>query len=162
MFWKTHKVGKLFELFIKINWIVLYFCRSDTCVIAAVFCGTELGTWWNYQSGVVQIVDVSLPLSLEFSDWYRVAARTVVGLIVAGSVEFLGKYFSYSFLCKLVSADKKALKESPNSIDNTRKNFVDLTSKFITYTSLGFFINTAVPILYKYLNIQRDAFFTEL
>lgn len=141
---------------------IFFHFRGDTCVIAAVCSGVELGTWFNYQYNITQHVNVPLPLSLDFSDYYSLAGRTVVGLAVAGISEFVGKLVFYAFLCKVVNEDRKKLKEAENSVSNVNKNFVDLTSKFITYTIMGFNIIVLVPQIYKYFNIQRDAFFNEM
>jgi len=131
-------------------------------VIAGVFSGIELGVWFNYQFGLMNPNEVPYPLTLDFSDIFSLTARTVLGLIIAGAVEYLGKLISYSVLCKLVDEDKHKLKASENSVYNTNKNFVDLTSKFFTYCLLGSTILIVVPQLYTYFNIQRDAFFNEL
>lgn len=106
--------------------------------------------------------EVPYPLTLDFSDIFSLTARTVLGLIIAGAIEYLGKLVSYTVLCKFANEDKHKLKASENSVENTNKNFVDLTSKFFTYCLLGFTILVVVPQLYKQLNIQRDAFFNEL
>jgi hypothetical protein len=99
---------------------------------------------------------------IEFDNFYLLIARTVVGLTIAGATEFLGKLISFSFLSMVIGEDRKALKASENSVYNTKKTFVDLTSKFSTYCILGFNILVLVPMTYKALNIQRDAFFIEL
>lgn len=139
-----------------------FLSRGDTCVVAAVFSGIELGTWFNYQIGVLKENQLSLPLFLDFSDYSSLVARTLLGLAVVGLTELLGKYFSFSFLCLAMNEDKKLMKSSEDSVDNSKKNFIDLTSKFFTYCLLGFNTLVLVPILFKYFNIQRDAFFNEL
>lgn len=124
--------------------------------------GIELGSWFNYQFGIVHHTTVALPLSLDFSDYYSVAARTVLGLLVVGLTEFLGKLISFALLCKIVNENPKKLKESENSANNVNKNFVDLSSKFITYSILGFNTLVLVPQVFKYFDIQRDEFFNEM
>lgn len=110
----------------------------------------------------MQLVNVPLPLSFDFSDYKSLAFRTVLGLAVAGLTESLGKIISYPILSKFVNEDPKKLKESENSMTNFNKNFVDLTSKFFTYSALGFNTIVLVPQIYKYFNIQRDEFFNEM
>lgn len=136
--------------------------RGDTCIVAAVFTGIELGTWFNYQFGISHFNQLPYPLSLDFNDYFSLAARTVSGLVIVGLTEFLGKFVSFSILCSVLSEDKKVLKASENSVNNTKKNFIDLSSKYFTYSLLGFNTIVLVPILFKYFNIQRDAFFHEL
>lgn len=131
-------------------------------MIAGVFSGIELGTWFNYHSGLTNLIDVPSQHSLEFNDLYIVAARTILGLIIVGLTELLGKHFLYLFFCLIVGKDKKTLKSSENSVQNTKKTFVDLSSKFLTYSILGFNTLVVVPICFKYFNIQRDSFFNEI
>jgi hypothetical protein len=154
-----------------------FLLRADTCVIAGVFSGIELGIWINYQFGIMKFSDVAP--SMELDSLYKFIARAVVGLVIAGLTEVLGKFCSSAFLSMLVGVDRKAQKASEHvsgssdkgsfsrratedTISNTKKTFVDLTSKFSTYCLLGVNILVLVPTIYKALNIQRDAFFVEL
>lgn len=136
--------------------------RGDTCCIAAVFSGIELGVWFNYQFGLMNLNGAPYQLLFDLGDPLHLAGRTVVGLIIVALTEFFGKLFSYPFLSMLVGADPKALKASENSATNTKKNFVDLTSKFFTYTVLGFNTVVLVPIVLQYFNLHRDNFYSEI
>lgn len=140
----------------------LLYCRGDTCIVAAVFTGIELGIWFNYQMGIMKFPAAGATTSLELGNIYHLVARTIAGLAIVGLTEFLGKFLTFSVLSMIIGEDKKALKASENSIANKSKTFVDLTSKFLTYSILGFNTIVLVPITYKLLNIQRDAFFNEL
>lgn len=101
-------------------------------------------------------------MTLELTNYVNLGLRTVIGLSIAGASEFVGKLLSYSALCIYYGVDNKKLKEMPNSLDNTVKNFIDQTSKFLTYSFLGFNVVFLVPQLFKFLNIQRDSFYTEI
>lgn len=136
--------------------------RGDTCCIAAVFSGIELGVWFNYQFGLMNLNEASYQLTFDLGDPLHLAGRTVIGLIIVALTEFLGKLFSYPFLSSMVGADPKKLKEAENSVKNTKKNFVDLTSKFFTYSVLGFNTVVLVPIALQYFNLQRDNFYSEM
>lgn len=138
------------------------FSRGDTCSIAGVFSGIELGTWFSYQIGWLTSVEQSYPLTLDFSDVFSVTTRTVLGLAIAGLTEFAAKKIFLSFLCRLFNEDKRPLMDSKSSVENKTRNFVDLTSKFLTYCLLGFNVIVVAPLAFKYFNIQRDAFFSEL
>lgn len=102
------------------------------------------------------------PLHYEIDDYTSFGLRTVIGLAIAGATEFIGKEGFYTILCSLLKEDKKKLKSMKNSVDNVRKNFVDLTTKFATYSVLGFNVLFVVPLIFKYLNIQRDSFYSEI
>lgn len=137
-------------------------CRSDTCDIAAVFCGVELGTWFSYQLGIFQKTELSYPLALDIGNYYSFAARTILGLAIVALTEFLGKYISFTGLCFIFNQDKKLLESSENSVTSTTKNFIVLTSKYFTYCVLGFNAIVLIPVIFNYLNIQRDRFYQEL
>lgn len=141
--------------------LILHF-RGDTCSIAAVFSGIELGFWFNYQIGLLKQSDVPYPLSVEVGEWWHLVARTVIGLAVVGLTEVIGKNVSFSFLCWMINEDKKVLRESETSNQNKKKIFVDLTSKFFTYGVLGFNTIVLVPMLFRYFDIQRESFFYEM
>lgn len=101
-------------------------------------------------------------MTVEFNNIISFILRTVIGLAIAASSEFIGKFVTYSALCAYYGEDKKKLKEMPDSVDNTKKNFIDLTTNFLTYSFLGFCTIFVVHQIYSYFNIQRDSFFTEI
>ncbi|KAG5675158.1 hypothetical protein PVAND_005084 [Polypedilum vanderplanki] len=136
--------------------------KGDTISIAGVFVGVEIGHWLNYQMGYLNDSDVTLPLSLDFSNLIALGLRTVICLAIAGGSEFIGKIISYSLLCFYFNEDGKALKNAPNTVDNRRKNFIDLSTKFLTYFLLGFNTLFVTPLIFKYFNIQRNSFYTEI
>lgn len=90
------------------------------------------------------------------------AVRTIIGLFIAGLTEYLMKLVSFSLLSRFVGEDRKKLKASENSVENVKKNFVDLTSKFVTYFLLGFNLMLLVPTVQKYFNVHRETFFSEM
>jgi hypothetical protein len=127
-----------------------------------VFVGVELGTWLNYQIGYLNDNNVTLPLEYGINSYNSIFFRTIVGLAIAGLTEFIGKLVVYDSLCLYFKKDKQILKETANSVDNTEKNFIDLSTKFVTYAVLGVNVVFFVPLIYKFLNIQRDSFYTEI
>lgn len=120
--------------------------------------------WLSYQLGLKNIAEVSQPISIDLSDVFvlLVTARAVLGLAIAGLTEFIALKLSLSFLCRWLSEDPKTFKESLKKEESTKKNFIDLTSKFVVYCLLGFNVVVVVPIIFNYFNIQRDSFFFEL
>jgi hypothetical protein len=127
-----------------------------------VFVGIELGQWLNYQMGYLDDSSVIFPLSFDFSNLMALGIRTVIGLAVVGASEYVGKFISYTSLCAFYGVDGATLKKTPNAVDNTKKNFIDLTSKFLTYSFLGFTTLFFVPHVLRYFNVQRGSFYTEI
>lgn len=135
--------------------------RGDTCSVAAVFTGVEFGAWFNYQLGWIKKFDDSYPLSFEFGEILMFLARTVIGLAIVALTEFLGKMICWAMFSAAVKENQNVLKTSENSLENTKKNFVDLSSKFITYSVLGFNTISLIPKLFDLLKIDRSRYFSE-
>jgi hypothetical protein len=135
--------------------------RGDTCSIVAVFSGVEFGSWVIYQSGWTKALEESYPLSLELGGILSFIARTILGLAIVALTEFIGKISFFAIFSFVVSEDRNVLKSSENSLENTKKNFVDLTSKFLTYSVLGFNTLVLCPKVFELFSIDRSRFYSE-
>lgn len=116
----------------------------------------------NYQCGFLKETTSTFPLNFELGSHYSLCIRTVIGLAVVAATEFIGKGLIYSIICLVLKEDKKKLKELPNSVDNAKKNCIELTTKFLTYSILGFNTLFVVPLIFDYFHVQRDSFYTEI
>jgi hypothetical protein len=116
----------------------------------------------NYQCGYLKDTITQYPLHYEVDDYTSFGLRTIIGLAFVAATEFVGKEAFHRILCSFLKEDKNKLKKMKNSVDNVRKNFIDLTTKFATYSCLGFNTLFVVPLIFKYFNIQRDSFYTEI
>lgn len=140
--------------------------RGDTATIISVFVGVQLGAWLNYQLGNMQvdplhehssqIVWPTLPI------FGLIVARTIIGLCVVAVTEVLGKLISFSLLCKMFGKNPKELKSSEDSLKNKTKIIIDLSYKFITYGLIGFNAQYLIPNLFRFLDINRAQFYTEI
>ena len=86
----------------------------------------------------------------------------MIGLAVVAATEFIGKEIIFALLCKYFKEEKTKLKNMKNSVDNVRKNLIELTTKFSTYSVLGFNTLFVVPLIFKYFGIERRSFYTEI
>lgn len=135
--------------------------RGDTCIVTAVFSGVEMGAWINYQFGMTHEFDDDYPLSLTFDGFFAFLARTVLGLAIIALVEFGGKISLFALFSAVVKEDRKTLKSSADTLENKKKIFVDLSTKFLTYFTLTFVVLVAVPKLFELLSIDRTRFYSE-
>lgn len=72
------------------------------------------------------------------------------------------KPFGYNLACAVLGRDPKEVKNSENTLENKHKIIADLTYKFITCGMIGLDTSFLVPNLFKFLNIGRPDFYTEV
>lgn len=135
--------------------------RGDTCIVTAVFSGIEFGSWVNYQLGLTHMLEETYPLSLTFDGFLAFTARTVVGLAIIGLIEYGGKFSMFALFSAVVKENPKTLKSSADSLENKKKSFVDLSTKFVTYSLLSFTIVVFSPKLFEIMHINRTRFYSE-
>ncbi|CAO1332999.1 unnamed protein product [Diamesa serratosioi] len=172
-FLQKNMLAPIFIILVPIMLIVFYPktekwtpTRGDTATIVSVFVGVQLGAWLNYQLGNMQldplhghssqIVWPTLPI------FGLIVARTIIGLCVVALTEVLGKLISFSLLCKMFGKNPKELKNSQDSLTNKPKIIIDLSYKFITYGLIGFNAQYLIPNLFRFLDINRPQFYTEI
>ena len=85
----------------------------------------------------------------------------MIGLAVVAASEYSGKYVFNLLLCTLTGKDKGIVKSTENSLDNSIR-LIDLGTKYLTYSLLGFNTLFLAPKIFQYFNIQRDSFYTEI
>lgn len=135
--------------------------RGDTCIVTAVFSGVEMGAWINYQFGLTNVLAESYPLSLTFDGFLAFLARTAVGLAVIALIEFGGKVSLFALFSAVVKEDRKTLKSSADTLENKKKIFVDLSTKFLTYFILTFVVLVIVPKLFELMHVERTRYYSE-
>lgn len=135
--------------------------RGDTCIVTAVFSGIEMGSWLNYQFGLTRTLEETYPLSLEFGGIIPFLARTVIGLATIAFVEFAGKFLFFALFSLIVKEDRQTLKSSADSLENKKKAFVDLSTKFLTYFFLTFTALYILPRVFELVHIDRTRFYSE-
>lgn len=88
--------------------------------------------------------------------------RTVIGLAVVVATRALAKPLSKTVmkgLALLLSKDRKRVKEGQVS---DLELFVRLGSKLITYGLIGLNVMCLAPNVFRYLDIERPTFHTEI
>jgi sphingosine-1-phosphate phosphatase 1 len=141
--------------------------RGDTCCIVSVFVGCYLGAWLNKQVGLMNVeripsdglLEIGWPTWTEFG---LILLRTLLGLFCVALVEFVGKFFFFSIISFILRKNPKELKKSDDSLENKPKIIADLFTKFLTYTSIGIFVQFVVPLIFSEIGINRQAFYSEI
>lgn len=80
-------------------------CRGDTTVIVGVGCGSLLGSWLNYQTGVIREPSLPPPYTIIWPSLNMVGLtllRTILGLVVIVAVKAIFKSLSFATICALL------------------------------------------------------------
>lgn len=67
-----------------------------------------------------------------------------------------------SLLHLLLQTEKVDVRHVVDADKRKRLIFIELASKFATYFAIGFNIIYFIPLLFRYLGIERPTFYTEI
>lgn len=126
--------------------------RGDTAQALATGAGVALGTYFNYQLGLLADVPLaSLPLTVPHISGSLVVLsvlRFLVGVAVLLATRMLMKAVTVPFLCRVsgLPADNVRL---------ARQHMrVELPYRYLVYTAVGFCCVSVVPLLFRVLNLD--------
>ncbi|KFM73456.1 Sphingosine-1-phosphate phosphatase 1, partial [Stegodyphus mimosarum] len=119
--------------------------RGDTAVIMGTGTGFALGSWLNYRLGVIRGPALPPPYDIMWPD-YRVFGlallRAIIGISCIVATRAFFKSVSYAIFCFVMRVDSSDLK-------SRQKILVEIPSKFITYTAIGFVITYVAPFVFR-------------
>ena len=109
--------------------------RGDTTATIGCYLGVHIGSWCNYQMGLLT-QDPNLPKYLilfpSLNEAVFMFLRVFIGAIVALTIRAVVKPLSSSIACLMLSIDAEKIKKQKYSIHNKEKLFVDLFTKVIS------------------------------
>ena len=133
--------------------------RRDTTYILAAGSGISLGHWLSYQSGFMMHATSPPPYDIIPPTWTwagLVVVRMVLGVSVLLGVRAVVATVTYRIACRLAGID------ASDTAAAKRHTVVDLSHKYITYTTIAVGMVFAAPMLFRALGIERETFFTEI
>ncbi|KAG0727911.1 Sphingosine-1-phosphate phosphatase 1 [Chionoecetes opilio] len=139
--------------------------RGDTTVIVGVGCGSLLGSWVNYQLGIIRGPSLPPPYTVLWPTLNMVGLsmlRTSLGLVVIVAVRAIFKSLSFATICALLQVRAEDYMNRSGSLTSQRRLVVELFYKFITYIAIGFTIVYTGPFTFRLLGIERPTFYTEV
>ncbi|CAL4134619.1 unnamed protein product [Meganyctiphanes norvegica] len=139
--------------------------RGDTTVIVGVGCGTLLGSWLNYQLGIIREPTLPPPYTVIWPTINMVGLsllRTVVGLVLIVAVRATFKSLSYATICALLQVRADDVRKKKDHISSRKRLIVELFYKFITYIAIGFTIIFTAPVAFRVMGVERPTFYTEI
>lgn len=132
--------------------------RGDTTVILGTGAGIYLGAWLNFQLGIIRGPGLPPPYQIIWPDYTLIGLallRASIGILCVVASRAFFKSLSYAIVCYVLQLD-------PNALETKQKTVVEMSYKFITYTTIGIMITYISPIVFRFLNIERITMFTEV
>lgn len=132
--------------------------RGDTTIILSVAAGTVLGTWFSYQQGHLRRAPVPPPYDIIYPDLtyaFHLVLRMIIGVLILVITRQILKPITFRLACL-------ACGKSPREEKVYQNLSVEFPYKFITYTTVSFNAVYLAPLVFRYLNIERDTYFTEI
>lgn len=124
-----------------------------------------MGAWLNYQIGNLHSTDLQQPYTIIWPSLAMLGCtvlRTIIGFVLVFLTRLAGKVIAYNVLCKIIRENVDTIKKSANSLQNKHKTFVELGSKYFSCAAIGFNTLFVLPYLFRFLQIERPTFYTEI
>ncbi|UYV64454.1 SGPP1 [Cordylochernes scorpioides] len=132
--------------------------RGDTTVIIGTAAGVQLGSWLNFQLGIIRGPGLPPPYRILWPG-YRVLGlaglRASIGILCIMATRAFVKSIGFALLCSWHRLD-------PNDRQTRRRATVELPIKFLTYLAIGFVMCSTAPMVFRFLHIERVTMFTEV
>ncbi|KAK3914613.1 Sphingosine-1-phosphate phosphatase 1 [Frankliniella fusca] len=139
--------------------------RGDTAMVLSVTAGVHIGSWTNFQLGIMREPSLSPPYAILWPSFEMIGLgvlRTVIGLSCILATRAWCKWASYATVCALLRLNANDIKKQCYSVHNRQKNIVELSYKFITSVLVGFNTTYLMPSVFRLLGISRPTFYTEM
>lgn len=134
-------------------------------MILSVSVGVQIGAWFNYQTGIMSAAELSPPYAIMWPSYTMMGymiLRTILGVSIVLGLRAVAKDFFYNIICGILKLDPEVMKNTEFSLENRKKNFVELSSKYLMCCLIGFCILYVIPLTFRYFNIERPTFYTEI
>lgn len=168
----THPASPIISITLTIAMIVCYPAtdrwtpaRGDTTVIVGVGCGSLLGSWVNYQMGIIREPSLPPPYTVIWPSFNMIGLsllRTVLGLVIIVAVRAIFKSLSFATICALLQVKAEDYVNKTGGIPVRHRLIVELFYKFITYIATGFTVVYTGPMAFRLIGIERPTFYTEV
>lgn len=132
--------------------------RGDTCVIMGAGAGILLGSWLNYQLGIIKGPGLPPPFPIMwpgFNVFGLALLRAAIGILCILAARGVGKVVVFSIVCYLHKCD-------PTDAKTRTQASVEVPYKLITYLGMGLTITFLSPLVFRMLSIERVTMFTEV
>lgn len=132
--------------------------RGDTAIMLGTGGGISIGSWMNYQFGIIRGTGLPPPFPIMWPDYSVVGLallRASIGILCVVATRAFFKSITYAIVCYIV-------KLNPNDIKTKQRVAVEVPHKFITYVCIGIGVTYLCPFVFRLLCIERITMFTEV
>jgi len=139
--------------------------RGDTTVILGSFLGTHLASWSNFQLGILKGPPLPPPYPIlwpNYEQYGETLLRMAVGGVILIATRAMSKPLIFYLSCFLVNANPQEIKSQKHEVQNKKKLYVELATKFFVYFAVGFNILFVAPIVFRVMGCERATFHTEV
>ena len=134
--------------------------RGDTTLVLGTGVGQALGHWWSKRQGVMHpgpsASAMPLPILMPTLSSFTVATmRLLVGTTMLIITRLVVKTVVFEVSCLVSGVNRKDPKAKEQLC-------VELPCKYITYIAIAVCCVAICPMVFNYLDIQRETFYHEL
>lgn len=132
--------------------------HGDSAIFMTVGSGVSVGTWLNYQQGLMHpAAELSLlPVAMPGLAWFTVAfVRFAIGMVLVATVRFVMKPLTLWSICRLLGVDTK-------DTTTQRSMGLEVPHKFFSYFLVSITIVHTAPLLLSYIGVMREGYYTEI
>ncbi|EEB14759.1 sphingosine-1-phosphate phosphatase, putative [Pediculus humanus corporis] len=134
--------------------------RGDTTMVTSVWAGIHIGAWTNFYVGNLTPYPHPPPYEIIWPNIYMLGLgllRTILGFTLVLATRNITK----SFVVNVLSAFAKNV-TLKNYKKKTKEVFIELTTIYATYFLVGLNTVYSIPLIFRYLGIERPTFYTEI
>lgn len=139
--------------------------RGDTTAAIGSYLGVQIGSWLNFQLGLLYQAS-SLPpyplMSPSLPDISLMILRVLIGGIIAGLTHTVAKPLTFKTACYILGTSKEALLQQEYHINNKKKLAADLFYKFLTWLTVCFTVVFLSPFVFRLLGCSMTGAYSEL
>lgn len=132
--------------------------KGDTANVHAISSGIAAGTWINYQLGLTSQSDLTFPLEVQVPtlNWFLCSILCLlVGTVLLVGIQSIVKPVSLRTVCYLYGIDRKDIAEQ-------RRHGAEVPVRFFMYHFVSIGAATLAPVIFNYLGILREGYYTEV
>jgi len=131
-------------------------------VILGSCVGMLGGAWTNFQLGIIRGPELDPPYAIIWPSYTMLGSsllRLVIGLCIVVATRAIAKSVLYATLHSLILRHKEV---SYLTKETTKEVLVELTYKYLSYIAIGFNVVYLAPAAFRFMNIERPTFHTEI
>lgn len=132
--------------------------KGDTANVHAISSGIAVGTLFNFQLGLTSPSNHTFPLQVQIPtlNWLLCSILCLlVGTVLLVGIRAIVKPSSIRLVCYLYGIDRK-------DIPAQRRHGAEVPVRFLTYHFVSIGAACLAPVIFSYLGVLREGYYTEV